>query len=332
MPHAHISAWRRNPESKGSLAPLKGSKYPMIDAHLHIVDFVQETPGPQALLRAMDHSNVMKAVVFGLPVVKIWESIDRELPGYYLDNDSYCYYYGLTDVLVHDFVTALPEESQKRLYPMMCGFNPTDRNCIKQVEWLYNRYPGFWHGIGELLLRHDDLTAITLGESSRANHRALWPVYEFAADKKLPVLLHQNVSSVTKKEHPIYLFELEEALLEFPDTQFILAHCGISRRISQPFYYQMVKRLLDQYPNLSVDISWIIFDEIICPGRVPDPKWVSLIEKQSSRICLGSDLVTRFERIGIELHRYDLFLDHLSPMAIANVCRNTAERLYGNNP
>ena len=56
---------------------------------------------------------------------------------------------------------------------------------------------------------------------------------------------------------------------------------------------------------------------------------VESFKKYSSRICIGSDLVTRFERIGIELNRYDVFLENLSEQAIADVCRNTAEHLYG---
>jgi hypothetical protein len=42
-------------------------------------------------------------------------------------------------------------------------------------------------------------------------------------------------------------------------------------------------------------------------------------------------LVTRFERLGPELQRYDVFLDQLSETARANLCRNTAEKLYGSN-
>jgi hypothetical protein len=55
---------------------------------------------------------------------------------------------------------------------------------------------------------------------------------------------------------------------------------------------------LAQYPNLYVDYSWIIYDVIICPGGVPSPDWLALTEQYSARICLGSDLVTRFERMG----------------------------------
>lgn len=331
MPNETIRTWRREAGQAGSLAPLAGSKYDLIDAHLHVVNFIQETPGGEALMAAMDRANVGKAVIFGLPVAKHWPEADREGPDYYLASDSRCYYYGYTDVLVAEMVRSLAPEQRDRLYPLMCGFNPTDRYALRDVERLYAQYPDVWSGIGEILLRHDDLTALTHGEPARANHRTLWPVYEFAGHYDLPVLLHQNVTAVSKSDHPVYLHELEEALRDFPRTRFILAHCGISRRVNVPLYHQMIQRLLDQYPQLIVDYSWIIYDVIICPNGEPQPEWLALTEQYSDRICLGSDLVTRFERLGPELHRYDVFLDQLSETARANVCWHTAERVYGGN-
>jgi predicted TIM-barrel fold metal-dependent hydrolase len=213
----------------------------------------------------------------------------------------------------------------------MCGLNPVDRYALRHVERLYAQYPDVWSGIGELLLRHDDLTVYTYGENARANHRALWPIYEFAAGYDLPVLIHHNVTSVTRSDHAVYLYEFEEALREFPRTRFVFAHCGMSRRVNVPFYYQMVARLLENYPNVCVDYSWIVYDVVICPDGMPSPDWIALTEKHSQRICLGSDLVTRFERLGPELQRYDVFLDQLSETARANLCWHTAERIYGGN-
>lgn len=331
MPYEDIGTWARDPTSPGSLARLKGSKYRIIDAHLHAVDFTQETPGGDALIYYMDQANVEKAVIFGLPVSKVWAGHDREAPEYYLANDSRCYYYSYTDVIVAEMVRSLPQEQQDRIYPLLCGFNPVDRYAVRHVERLYSQYPNLWSGIGEALLRHDDLTAFTFGENARANHRAMYPIYEFAGHYDLPVLLHQNVTSVTRYDHPTYLYELEEAVREFPHTRFVLAHCGVSRSISVPFYSQMVERLLDRYQNLCVDYSWIVYDVFICPHGLPDPGWLSLTERHSDRICLGSDLVTKFERLGPELQRYDIFLDQLSEDARADVCRRTAERIYGGN-
>lgn len=303
----------------------------MIDAHLHVVNFIQETPGADALLYYMDNANIDKAVIFGMPVSKAWTAYDREAPDYYLANDSPCYYYAYTDVIVAEMVRSLSAEQQNRLYPLICGFNPVDRYAIRHVERLYAQYPDLWSGIGEALLRHDDLTAFTFGENARPNHRAMYPIYEFAAHYDLPVLLHQNVTSVTRTDHPVYLYELEEAVREFPRTRFVFAHCGVSRSISVPFYYQMVERLLDQYPNLHVDYSWLVYDVFICPRANPDTNWLALTEKYSERICLGSDLVAKFERLGPELQRYDVFLDRLSERARTDVCWRTAERVYGRN-
>ena len=331
MPHEQIHTWNKKTGQHGSLTPLKGSKYNLIDAHLHVVNFTQETPGGEALIEAMDQANVGRSVIFGLPVSKMWASGEREAPDYYLANDAPCYYYSYTDVIVAEMVRSLSRENQKRLFPLICGFNPVDRYAVRHIERLYAQYPDVWSGIGEVLLRHDDLTAFTYGETARANHPALWPVYQFAADHDLPVLMHQNITSVTKNDHPVYLHELEEAVTEFPHTRFIFAHCGMSRRVNVPFYYQMVERLLAQYPNLYVDFSWIIFDVIICPEGKPDPAWLSMTEKYSDRICMGSDMVTKFERIGPEMQRYDVFLDQLSESARANLCWRNAEKIYGGN-
>lgn len=41
-----------------------GSKYPMVDGHLHIVDFLQRTRGLSRLLEYMDECNVTEATIF----------------------------------------------------------------------------------------------------------------------------------------------------------------------------------------------------------------------------------------------------------------------------
>ncbi|MDO8671885.1 MAG: amidohydrolase family protein, partial [Dehalococcoidia bacterium] len=307
MPNEQIPTWSRDQNKRGSLTPLRGSAYPLIDAHLHVVNFIQDTPGGEKLMYYMDRANVRKAVIFGLPVTKMWNEWEREHPDYYLADDARCYYYACTDVVVAEMVRSLPAEQQDRLLPLICGFNPTDRYAIRHIERMYAQYPDLWSGIGEVLLRHDDLTSLTYGEPPRANHRAMWPVYQFAGDHDLPVLLHPNVTSVSRSDQPVYLYELEEAVRDHPRTRFVFAHCGMSRRVNVPFYHKMVQRLLEQYPNLYVDYSWIIFDVVICPNGQPSEEWLALTERFSDRICLGSDLVTRFERLGPELQRYDVF-------------------------
>ena len=170
-----------------------------VDAHLHYVDFMQDSEGAQAMIAAMDEAGVERAWVFGLPVMKKWQAEAPRRPRYYLGDEAPLYYYSATDDIVAQAVLSLPEEQQARLQPFISGFNPTDMHAAEQVESLIERYPGLWQGIGEILTRHDQLTALTEGETPRANHPALMKVYAMAGRYDLPVLLHSNLTSLREE-------------------------------------------------------------------------------------------------------------------------------------
>ncbi len=128
-----------------------------------------------AFFRAMDDTGVAESAVIGMPVVKKWDEAEQKRPTYYLDSDSRAYWYSATDFLVARAVLDLPQEQQRRLHPFICGFNSADRNAVDHVERMLALYPGFWQGIGEVFLRHDDLTALTYGDVPRANIHRLRP-------------------------------------------------------------------------------------------------------------------------------------------------------------
>ncbi|WP_414431102.1 hypothetical protein ACMG4M_08175 [Alcanivorax sp. IL3] len=153
----------------------------LTDAHLHYVDFMQDSEGSEAMLAAMDQAGVETAWLFGLPVMKKWQAEAPRKPRYYLGDEAPLYYYSATDDIVAQAVQALTKAQQRRLKPFISGVNPTDMNAADQIEALIRRYPGMWFGIGEILTRHDQLTALTEGETPRANHPALMRVYTLAA-------------------------------------------------------------------------------------------------------------------------------------------------------
>ena len=306
-----------------------GSKYPMIDGHLHVVDFRQQCGGLKNLLRYMDQCHVPEAVIFGMGVTKLWDEDEKESPEYYLSDDAPCYHYSYTDGIVAEEFRKLSSEEQRRFYPLVGGINPNDKFAINHVKRMFEYYPDVFCGIGEVFFRHDDLTALTYGEAPRPNNEAFYPIMDFATEKDLPVLIHQNITSVGVPDHPKYLPELETLLREYPRTKLVFAHCGASRRVYAPFYHEMVDRLLEEYKNLYVDLSWVVYDAIICPDGIPNPHWIELAEKHSHRMCIGSDTINAYERLGVTLQRYDTFLDALSPEARENLCINTARTIYG---
>jgi len=311
--------------------PLLAGEYDWVDAHLHYVDFMQETDGGQAMLEAMDEAGVAEAWLFGLPVVKKWEQSAPRRPRYYLGDEAPLYYYSATDDIVARAVLDLPADQQRRLAPFISGFNPTDMNAARHVEALIERYPGLWRGIGEVITRHDDLTALTSGETARANHPALMKVYRLAGRYDLPVLLHSNLTSL-REETPIYLAELEEALKANPDTRFVLAHAGTSggveeRQAPLATLNEIIRALLERYDNLYVDLSWSAREHYLIRDGEPRDAWVDLIGDHPDRFLLGTDVVGHFDSIGEILDEYRPLLDALPAPVAAKVAGENARAL-----
>jgi predicted TIM-barrel fold metal-dependent hydrolase len=282
------------------------------DAHCHFVNFLQESEGLPALLAAMDNSGVNHVVLMGLPLVKKWDAADPKKPTYYNDNDSKAYYYGPTDVILARAVLELPETQRRRIHPMICGFNPTDKNAIDHVRRMMEWYGDLWQGIGEILTRHDDLGRMTEGETARANHPALKPVYDFAADHDLPVWVHSNLGTVGL-EQPIYLEEIRSAVKDSPRTRFVWCHAGYTRNLKIPSVTQVVDGLLAENKNLWIDLAWVVYEGTVAPGGAPDPRWVALIEKYPDRFLIGSDKIGAYGTYRAEIRKFDPLLAALKP-------------------
>ncbi|HCS48452.1 MAG TPA: amidohydrolase [Candidatus Aminicenantes bacterium] len=300
---------------------------PVVDAHLHFVDFIQESDGIQRLVAAMDAGRISKAVLFGLPVKKKWDAAEKHAPHYYLDDNSRCYYFQGTDEIVAEAFLRLPAKTRRRFAPLICGFNPTDRYAARDIERMLDKYT-FWRGIGEVLCRHDDLTNMTNEETARVNHPALCDVYELCASRSLPVLIHQNSTSVSIHDDYEHLDELEEVLLRFPKTTFVWAHCGISRRVYHKNYHEMVSTLLNRHPHLYVDISWVVYDDVITLELEPKKHWLDAINRHADRFCLGSDLCGHFDHLGKSLARYNGLLRRLTPRVRNLIASGNAERIW----
>lgn len=295
------------------------------DSQLHYVNFVQETDGMTVLFDAMDDGNIHDVVIMGLGVVKKWEESAPKEPRYYMGDEAPVYYYSATDPLLAEAVQALPEERRARLHPFISGFNPTDLNAVNHIRLMLELYPGLWKGIGEILTRHDDLTALTKGETPRANHPALMKVYQLAAEEQLPVLLHSNITSKRERE-PIFLEELEDALTRNPDTTFIWAHAGTSAEIHRyqdrvTDLYEIVAKLMAEHDHLYIDLSWTVLETYLLDDDLPNKDWVALVEQYPTRFMIGTDLVGRFDNLAKNIQAFDVFLDALSDETADRVAR-----------
>jgi hypothetical protein len=74
------------------------------------------------------------------------------------------------------------------------------------------------------------------------------------------------------------------------------------------FLLPVLTRLLEDYPNLYVDLSWSVLEPYLLDSEgVPRQAWLQLVERFPERFMLGSDLVGRFDSLGEQLHGFKPF-------------------------
>lgn len=262
------------------------------DAELHVVDFRQRIAALSEVIRTLDSNGVDTAFIMGLSVKKMRSISDPAAApvDYYLAGDGPCLPYA-TDWRILSAWSQLPSSMQNRLIPFVSGFVSTDVGAIDELEALIEHYPGIG-GIGECLLRHDALTAFQPWAKPRANHPVMYKVYDWAAKKDLPVLVHNNITCLGDTR-PLYVGEMQEALRDHPATRFIWAHAGSSRDIYAERHEDVVRGMLATYSNLSINISWSeMFKNLLKRGSSNfDPGWIKLILDYPDRFLLGSDAV-----------------------------------------
>lgn len=305
-----------------STLSVEARDYSYTDVHLHYVDFFQETDGMPELLKQMDKNGIQHVMISGVPVAKKWHEDEPRRPRYYAGDDASVYWYSATDMIVAHALEQLSEEQRQRFHPFLSGFNPNDKNADEHVRRTLELYPGMWQGIGEVFTRHDDLTALTAGDTPRANSEAMDRIYYLAAEYDLPVMIHSNITS-KRERNPLYLPELEESLRDHPQVRFIWAHAGTSKEIHRhqeklTFLHDEVERLLGLYPNLYIDLSWTMLEPYMLDSDgEPDPLWLQLVERFPDRFMIGSDVVGKFDSLGEYMTGFDVFLDAL-PEAVAH--------------
>ncbi|MBD7977523.1 amidohydrolase family protein [Serpens gallinarum] len=308
-------------------AAVSARDYRYSDAHLHYVDFFQESEGMDRLFKAMNAAGAEHVMLAGIPVAKKWHEDEPKRPRYYAGDDAGVYWYSATDVLVAAAVKQLPPERRRRVHPFLSGFNPADKNADAHVRRMLELDPGLWQGLGEVFTRHDDLTALTYGDIPRANNEAMTRIYHLAAEYDLPVMVHSNITS-KRERNPLYLAEIEAPLRNHPHVRFIWAHAGTSMELHRhqeklAFLRPTLERLLADYPNLYIDLSWTLLRPYLLDKEgAPDPHWLALVERYPERFMLGSDLVGSFGNLGEHLRAFEPFLDALPAKVAQRVARD----------
>jgi predicted TIM-barrel fold metal-dependent hydrolase len=155
---------------------------------------------------------------------------------------------------------------------------------------LYDReFPGAFRWAGEVNVMKQALIG-NLHEPATTSSIDDWaPFMKLLRERNIPVTLHSDLGNDANPTQ--YLFLMEHVLSDYPDNKIVWAHMGLSRELTRMDVNQhiaIMKRLLDRYPNLMLDVSW---DVIYNSYRPWGALFIRFFNDYSTRILPGSDFV-----------------------------------------
>ncbi|MFF2116068.1 amidohydrolase family protein [Kitasatospora sp. NPDC058184] len=261
----------------------------VVDSHLHFRPFGGPAIPFEEMTDYLRKSGVRYANMFGI--------------GQVLPADSDCVYYldcpgtPVRPRMRNDFANA---ESLRE-------FRPTDPDLTLSmtfmdlhhpetvppgIELLDREYPGMFRWAGEVNVVKQALFP-NLAEPATSEDIPNWaPFMKVFRERGLPVTFHSDLGNDV--EPTKYLHLMEEILAQYPDNKIVWAHMGLSKELSHmdpDEHIRILERLLDQHPNLTVDLSWRVLEDQYFSLPGVRQKYASFLDRHPTRAITGTDFV-----------------------------------------
>jgi len=307
------------------------------DSHFHLTNYIQEGPRLKDYVEMMDSNNTGRSTIFGLPLQQMWSygNTGDFAPYYYLQTDAPLYYYSFTDAYIAMEYKSLTPEQQKRIDPMITGFNPADMYAVDHIKRVLLTFPGVFSGIGEFSIHKEFVSAKIAGETASLTDPALDRVFDLAAETGLVVILHNDVDMPFPKpgQEPYMLAQMKALFERHPKATIIWAHIGLGR-IVRPLKEQaaIVEKICTD-PKLShvyIDISW----DLVAKYATETPETIKnvaeILNRYPDRFLFGTDEVAPKSAESM-LKVYTLWepvWKLLTPEAKAKITKGNYERLF----
>jgi hypothetical protein len=287
--------------------------------------------------------------VFGIPLQQTWsyENSGDFAPTYYLQSDAPLYYYSFTDAYIANAYRKLGPEQQRRLDPMITGFNPADMYGVDHIRRVLETYPGVFTGIGEFTIHKEFVSSKVAGDTASLTDPALDRVLEFAGEVGLVVILHNDIDMPFAKAgaEPVYLTQMKDLLRRHPKTTIIWAHLGLGRVVHPvqgqatpgtaeraPRHGEIVEAMLTD-PTLNhvyFDISWDEVAKYAVSSPEVAERTARMLIRYPDRILFGTDNVAPPDQ-ATQLrvfHIWDPIWAQLTPEASQKIRIGNYERIF----
>jgi predicted TIM-barrel fold metal-dependent hydrolase len=285
----------------------------------------------------MDEAKIGSSVIFGLPLQQMWRygNTGDFAPYYYLQTDAPLYYYSFTDAWIAMCYKSLSAKEQKRIYPMISGFNPADMYAADHIRRVMRTFPGVFVGIGEFTIHKEFVSSKIAGPVASLNDPALDRIFDFAGKAGLVTLLHNDINMPFPKpgQEPYMLKQLKALFERHPDTTVIWAHIGLGRIVRPMKEQAAIVEKICTTPSLSnvyLDISW---DEVAkYATETPESikRTAAMLNKYPDRFLFGSDCVapTSAENQLKVYRMWEPVMKLLTPEAKEKIFKTNFHRIY----
>ena len=322
--------------------------YELNDSHFHLTNYIQEGTDINDFIDIMG-DKVGRVALFGIPLQQTWSySVTGDYaPTYYLQSDAPLYYYSFTDAFIAEAYKSLTPEQQKRIDPMITGFNPADMYGVDHIRRVLQTYPGVFSGIGEFTIHKEFVSAKVAGDVASLTDPALDRILDFAAETGLLVILHSDIDIPFAKPDtlPVYARQMGALLKKHKEASIIWAHTGLGRVVyptpinipvgapNRPPTHLDILTMLLENPELShvnFDISWSEVAKYIVSSEASVRETANIINKYPDRFLFGTDEVAPADQDSyLAVYRqYDPLWAALTPEARQKVTIGNYERLF----
>lgn len=259
---------------------------PVVDVHFHPRPFGGSAIPAPDMFENFDRLGVRFVNYFGI--------------GQVLDLDSGCTYYldckgvSARPGIKNDFVNGMdvadyPHDNLHVTLSMTFMDLAHPEDVVKTIAVYDKEYPGMFKWAGELNVMKQALLGNNHEPATLKSIDGWAPFMKTLRDRNIPVTLHADLGNDVNPTEFLYL--MEHVLEKYPDNKIVWAHMGLSKELSKMSpdqHVAIMKRLLDQYPKLMLDISW---DVLYNAYHQWADVFIPFFNAYSARILPGTDFV-----------------------------------------